>query len=152
MTLLGGTSGSRLFEEIRERLGLAYSVRAHDYPLADDAMVQIEAGLESSRCREAYERIREIVDRLAAEEISEEEIDRARSAAAGRKVLAFQRTATVAQHAALEHVVFGAEMDPDKEIEGLDSVDANAVIQVARSMAVEPAVACVGPHSIEDFA
>src|ERR687884_903794 len=47
-TLLGGSMGSRLFDEIREQRGLCYSVYAVDHALADAAILQLGAGLDSS--------------------------------------------------------------------------------------------------------
>ena len=63
-TLLGGSMGSRLFDEIREQRGLAYSVYSVDHSFADVPILQLSAGLESGKCVEAYTRMREIVDEL----------------------------------------------------------------------------------------
>src|SRR5689334_3134127 len=60
-TLLGGSMGSRLFDEIREQRGLCYSVYAIDHVFSDLAVLQLGSGLESSKCAEAYTRMREIV-------------------------------------------------------------------------------------------
>ncbi len=61
---LGGSMGSRLFEEIREKRGLCYSVYAIYHAFADVPILQLGSGLESSKCIEAYTRMREIVDEL----------------------------------------------------------------------------------------
>ena len=66
-TLLGGSMGSRLFEEIREKRGLCYSVYAINHAFADVPILQLGSGLESSKCIEAYGRMREIVDELRSE-------------------------------------------------------------------------------------
>ena len=63
-TLLGGSMGSRLFDEIREQRGLAYSVYSVEHAFADVPILQLSAGLESGKCVEAYTRMREIVDEL----------------------------------------------------------------------------------------
>ncbi len=63
-TLLGGSMGSRLFDEIREKRGLCYSVYAIDHAFADVPILQLGSGLESAKCVEAYTRMREIVDEL----------------------------------------------------------------------------------------
>src|SRR5687768_9290801 len=55
-TLLGGSMGSRLFDEIREQRGLAYSVYAVDHSFADVPILQLSAGLDSKKCLEAYAR------------------------------------------------------------------------------------------------
>src|SRR5919112_634378 len=106
-TLLGGSMGSRLFDEIRERRGLAYSVYSIDHSFADVPILQLSAGLESAKCIEAYRCMRGIVDDLRANGPTEEEVERARAYAAGRRVLAFENTNAVARHAATQTVVFG---------------------------------------------
>ena len=55
-TLLGGSMGSRLFDEIREQRGLAYSVHSAAHAYADTPVLQLSAGLESSKLVEALRR------------------------------------------------------------------------------------------------
>src|SRR4029077_19260774 len=110
-TLLGGSMGSRLFDEIREQRGLAYSVYSISHACADVGVLQLAAGLESGKAVEAFSRMREIVDELRREGPTEEEVQRARAYAAGRAVLAFENTNAVARHVAQQHVVFGRDLD-----------------------------------------
>src|SRR5215211_7089703 len=142
-TLLGGSMGSRLFDEIREQRGLAYSVY---HAFADVPILQLSAGLESGKCVEAYTRMREIVDELRGDGPREDEVERARAYAAGRRVLAFENTNAVARHAANQTVVFGQDIDPDVAIAALDETTLERVAEVARGVSEEVSVACVGPH------
>ena len=137
--------GSRLFDEIREQRGLAYSVYSVDHAFADVPILQLSAGLESGKCVEAYARMREIVDELRTDGPTEEEVERARAYAAGRRVLAFENTNAVARHAAAQAVVYGDEVDPDAAIAVLDAVTLDEVVEVARGISEEASVACVGP-------
>jgi predicted Zn-dependent peptidase len=150
-TLLGGSMGSRLFDEIREQRGLAYSVYSIDHVFADVPILQLSAGLESGKCVEAYTRMREIVDELRTEGPTEEEVERARAYAAGRRVLGFENTNAVARYAATQKVVFGQDIDPDKAIEALDAVTYDQVMDVARGVSESLSVACVGPHEQSEF-
>lgn len=150
-TLLGGSMGSRLFDEIREQRGLAYSVYAIDHSFADVPILQLSAGLESGKCVEAFTRMREIVDELRTDGPSEEEVERARAYAAGRRVLAFENTNAVARHAAQQTVVFGQDIDPDKAIEALDAVTYEQVVEVGKGISEQLSVACVGPHDQSEF-
>ena len=145
-TLLGGSMGSRLFDEIREKRGLCYSVYAHDHAFADVPILQLGSGLESGKCVEAYARMREIVDELRDEGPTEEEVDRARAYAAGRLVLAFENTNAVARYAAHQTIVYGEEIDPDAAIAALDAVTFDEVREVAAGIGDDLAVACVGPQ------
>jgi len=151
-TLLGGSMGSRLFDEIREQRGLCYAVWATPHAFADVPILQLGAGLDSSKCIEAYTRMREIVSELRDDGPTEEEVERARAYAAGRRVLAFENTNAVAQHAAYQAVVYREEIDPDRSIADLDAVAFDDVARVARGVADELAIACVGPHDVADFA
>jgi predicted Zn-dependent peptidase len=150
-TLLGGSMGSRLFEEIREKRGLCYSVYAVDHAFADIPILQLGSGLESGKCVEAYTRMREIVDELREQGPTEAEVTRSRAYAAGRRVLAFESTNAVARHAASQKIVFGENIDPDAAIAALDAVTFEEVREVAAVVADNLAVACVGPHSAEEF-
>src|SRR5918997_232166 len=151
-TLLGGSMGSRLFDEIREQRGLAYSVYSVDHAFADVPILQLSAGLESGKCAEAYARMRGIVDDLRANGPRAEEFERARAYAAGRRVLAFENTNAVARYAANQTVVFGEDIDPDGAIAALDETTFDQVVEVGRGISQALSVACVGPHTADEFA
>jgi predicted Zn-dependent peptidase len=150
-TLLGGSMGSRLFEEIREKRGLCYSVYALNHAFADVPILQLGSGLESAKAVEAYSRMREIVDELRSDGPTEEEVARARAYAAGRLVLAFENTNAVARYSANQRIVFGEDIDPDAAIAALDAVTYDEVREVAAGVAGNLAVAVVGPHTADEF-
>jgi predicted Zn-dependent peptidase len=150
-TLLGGSMGSRLFDEIREQRGLAYSVYSADHAYADVPILQLSAGLESGKAVEAFTRMREIVDELRTDGPRPEEFERARAYAAGRRVLAFENTNAVARYAASQSIVFGQDIDPDEAIAALDRTTLDQVMEVARGISEDASVACVGPHETGDF-
>jgi predicted Zn-dependent peptidase len=150
-TLLGGSMGSRLFDEIREQRGLAYSVSAFPHVYADVPVLQLSAGLESGKCAEAYRRMREIVTELREQGPKEDEVKRAQAYAAGARTLAFENTGAVARFAAQQTIVFGEDADPDATIELLDQVTYDEVREIAAGVPDELAVACVGPHTVEEL-
>jgi predicted Zn-dependent peptidase len=138
-TLLGGSMGSRLFDEIREQRGLAYSVSAFPHAYADVPIVQLSAGLDSAKCVEAYRRMREIVTELREQGPTEAEVARARAYAAGARTIAFENTGAVARYAASQTITL------------LDQVTYDDVRAVAAEVADELSVACVGPHTVEEL-
>ncbi len=150
-TLLGGSMGSRLFDEIREQRGLAYSVHAAAHAHADVPILQLSAGLESGKCTEAYARMREIVTELRTEGPNEEEVERARAYAAGARAIAFENSGAVARYAAQQRIVRGEPVDPDIAIDLLDAVEYDEVAALGRGVADELSVAVVGPHEVEEF-
>jgi predicted Zn-dependent peptidase len=114
-------------------------------------ILQLGSGLDSAKCIEAYQRMREIVDELREQGPTEEEVQRARAYAAGRRVLAFENTGAVARHAANQRIVFHEEIDPDAAIAALDAVTTEEVREVAAGVADNLAIACVGPHTAGEF-
>jgi predicted Zn-dependent peptidase len=150
-TLLGGSMGSRLFDEIREQRGLAYSVHSVPHAYADVPVLQLSAGLQSSKCVEAYRRMRDIVTELREQGPTESEIERARAYAAGARAIAFENTGAVARYAAQQTIVYRDDVDPDRTIELLDQVTPADVVEVAKKVADELSIAVVGPHTVEEL-
>jgi predicted Zn-dependent peptidase len=150
-TLLGGSMGSRLFDEIREQRGLAYSVHSAPHAYADVPVLQLSAGLESSKCIEAYGRMREIVTDLRERGPTESEVERARAYAAGARAIAFENTGAVARHAAQQTIVYNEDVDPDHAIALLDGVTFDDVREIAVRVADRLSVAVVGPHAVQEL-
>ena len=144
--------GSRLFDEIREQRGLAYSVHSVAHAYADVPVLQLSAGLESGKCVEAYKRMREIVTELRADGPTEAEVERARAYAAGARAIAFENTGAVARHAAQQTILYGEDVDPDRTIALLDQVAFDEVAQIAEGISEGLSLACVGPHTVEELA
>jgi predicted Zn-dependent peptidase len=150
-TLLGGSMGSRLFDEIREQRGLAYSVSAAPHAYADVPILQLSAGLESGKCLEAYRRMRDIVSELRDDGPTEAEVKRARAFAAGARAIAFENSGAVARFAAQQTIVYGEDPDTDAAIDLLDQVTYDEVREIAAGVDDRLSVACVGPHTIEEL-
>jgi predicted Zn-dependent peptidase len=151
-TLLGGSMGSRLFDEIREQRGLAYSVSAFPHAYADVPILQLSAGLESGKCIEAYQRMRGIVAELRDDGPTVSEVERARAFAAGARTIAFENTGAVARYAAQQTLVYRSDdVDPDSSIALLDQVTYDEVREIAAGVPEELSVACVGPHTTEEL-
>jgi predicted Zn-dependent peptidase len=150
-TLLGGSMASRLFDEIREQRGLAYSVNSAAHAYADVPILQLSAGLDSSKSVEAYRRMREIVTELREQGPTAAEVDRARAFAAGARTIAFENTGAVARYAAQQRIVYREDVDPERAISLLDEVTFDEVVDVAATIEDQLSVACVGPNTVEDF-
>jgi predicted Zn-dependent peptidase len=150
-TLLGGSMGSRLFDEIREQRGLCYAIRSYGWSHADTSTLEVSAGLDSTKLDEAYARIKEIVAELAEDGPHDGEVERARAYAAGSTVLSLESTGAVARRAAGQKVTFGEIKSPDETIDALDAVTEDDVREIASKVQGQPVVACVGPHDVADF-
>ena len=149
--LLGGTPGSRLFDDLRERRGLCYSVFAGDHCGSDYAVLRIAADTATANVRELVDAAREHVDRLRSTPPGEEEVALARTATASRRVLALERSRAVADYAARQALVWREPVDPDDAVRSLDAATVDDVARIARSIPLEPSIACVGEVSDDDL-
>jgi predicted Zn-dependent peptidase len=93
-TILGGSSSSRLFQEVREKRGLAYSVYSYASHYVDTGQVGIYVGTRPDNVREAMDVIAAELHRIVAEPVSAEELERAKENVKGRLVLSFESTLT----------------------------------------------------------
>jgi predicted Zn-dependent peptidase len=114
-------------------------------------VLQLSAGLDSTKCVEAFGRMREIVTELREQGPTPEEVERARAYAAGARAIAFENSGAVARYGAQQVVLYGEDADPDAAIARLDDVTFDQVREVAAGISDQLAVACVGPHGQEDF-
>ncbi|HEX2232865.1 MAG TPA: pitrilysin family protein [Thermoleophilaceae bacterium] len=93
-TVLGGSSSSRLFQEVREKRGLAYAVYSYASHYADSGQVAVYLGTRPDNVAEAMDVIGTELRRLQEEGIGEEEFERARENVKGRTVLSMESTLT----------------------------------------------------------
>ncbi len=87
LSILGGGMSSRLFVEVREKRGLAYSVSAGQSSFRDTGVVSIDAGLDPTRLGEAYQVILSELNKLKTELVSEQELKNAKNGIMGRLAL-----------------------------------------------------------------
>ena len=93
-TVLGGSTSSRLFQEVREKRGLAYAVYSYASHYQDSGQVGLYVGTRPDRVREAIEVIGTELRRLQEDGVSEAELELARENAKGRTVLSMESTLT----------------------------------------------------------
>jgi predicted Zn-dependent peptidase len=93
-TILGGSTSSRLFQEVREKRGLAYSVYSYASHYADTGQVALYVGTRPDNVGEAVDVIGSELRRLHDDGVTEEELERARDNVKGRTVLSMESTLT----------------------------------------------------------
>jgi predicted Zn-dependent peptidase len=91
-TILGGSSSSRLFQEVREKRGLAYSVYSYASQYVDSGQVALYVGTRPDRVGEAMQVIGEELRKLQDSSITGDEFERAKENVKGRTVLAMEST------------------------------------------------------------
>jgi predicted Zn-dependent peptidase len=92
--IIGGTSSSRLFQEIREKRGLAYAVYSFSSQYADTGQVGVYLGTGPDQLAEAMRVLAAELDRMREDPASDEELARAKENAKGRLVLSLESTST----------------------------------------------------------
>ena len=151
VTLLGRGMSSRLFKEVRERRGLAYSVAARVGRLRDIGAVAITAGVTREHQEEALEVIVAELHRLVAEAVGEEELRRTIDYAVGGFRLSLETPMAVGQRLGDQLLQDGEIERVEDSVAALRAVSAPDVQRVAAGLfAAPPALAVVGPSASAD--
>lgn len=146
-TILGGGASSRLFEQLRERRGLAYDVGASAAHFRDTGSVILSFGTDPQKGAEALECCVAEIDRLERRRVSERELYKARQMFSGRLWLALEDTNAVAGWFGSQEILQDRVVSPEEAISAVNAVDADDVRRVARAY-LRPEfmrVAAVGP-------
>jgi predicted Zn-dependent peptidase len=93
-TILGGSSSSRLFQEVREKRGLAYAVYSYTSQYVDSGQIGLYVGTRPDRASEALDVIATELRRIVAEPVPSDELERAKENVKGRTALSFESTLT----------------------------------------------------------
>jgi predicted Zn-dependent peptidase len=131
-TILGGSTSSRLFQEVREKRGLAYSVYSYASHYADTGQVALYVGTWPDNVGEALEVIGSELRRLHDEGVTEEELDRARDNVKGRTVLSMESTLTRMNRLGSSVLMGVPLLTVDEVLAAFDAVtldDVNAIAQ-----------------------
>lgn len=145
-TIFGGSTSSRLFREVREKRGLAYSVGSYSEQFVDRGIVAMYVGTREDNVAEACEIIGRELESLRADGVSEDELVRAKEGVKGRMVLSLESTpARMSRNA--RAALFGMPLlSIDELIERTDAVTADDVIELANELYAPERIsaACIG--------
>jgi predicted Zn-dependent peptidase len=144
---LGGGMSSRLFQEIREKRGLAYSVYSYAQQFAGSGLLGFYAGCHPTKAVEVVEIIREVLNDVAENGMSHEEIERAKGAVKGSLVLSQEDSGSRMSHLGKSEIVYGEVMSFDEILKRISAVTPEALRKVAGEILVQrPTLALVGPY------
>lgn len=145
--LLGGGMSSRLFQEVREELGLCYSIYSSAWGLSDAGFFTIHAATGHDLVMDLSKVLAREIDKLASEAVSPRELDRARSQLTAGLMLSLESPPARAGQLARQLLVHGRLIGLDELAERIGRVTAEDVRAFAeRLVSVSPpAVAVVGP-------
>jgi predicted Zn-dependent peptidase len=143
-TLLGGGMSSRLFQEIREKRGLVYTIQSFASAYADGGLFGVYAGTGGS---EAGELVPVLCDQIVsvADTLREAEIASAKAQLKASLLMGLESTSNRCEQHAAHQLIFGRPVAPAELVEKVEAVDAAAVARVARTLtAARPTVAALG--------
>ena len=147
---LGGGMSSRLFQEIREKRGLAYSVYAYAQQFAGSGQIGFYAGCNPTKAIEVVEIIREVLADVAENGMSHEEIERAKGAVRGSLVLSQEDSASRMSRIGKNEIVYGQVMGFDDILKAISRVNSTDVREIASEyLTKSPTLALVGPFKNE---
>ena len=143
---LGGGMSSRLFQEIREKRGLAYSVYSYIQQFAGSGSLSFYAGCQPQKAEEVISIIRDITIEVANNGITNEEIIRAKGAVRGALVLSQEDSGSRMNRIGKSELVYGEIMSFDEILKRVSSVTHDEIREIASELlTVSPTLAVVGP-------
>jgi len=145
--ILGGNMSSRLFQVVREQLGLAYSIYSHLSFFSDTGLLGISAGVSPKNLEALLDAIRREVKKMMAQPVSEAELQAAREYLRGSILLSADDCDHLMMRLAKNEIHFGHYIPLEEIIQGLMQVTAGEVLEVARELLAPEhwALALVGP-------
>ena len=144
-TALGGGMSSRLFQEIREKRGLVYSIYAFTHAYSDGGLFGVYAGTGAEEAAELMPTLCGEIRRLS-QGLTAIEIERARAQLKAGLLMSLEGTTARCEQQANHMLVFGRPLDLGELVAQIDAVDAAAVGRVARRLAsAPPTLAAIGP-------
>jgi predicted Zn-dependent peptidase len=130
-TVLGGSMSSRLFQNIREKRGLAYSISSGVTAYSDAGILTVYAGTGVDTIDEVVHLTLEEFRRLMGEALPDEELRRAKDHLKGSLMLSLENTGSRMSHLARQEIHFGRQFTLDEIMAGIETVTADDVQRIA---------------------
>ena len=147
---LGGGMSSRLFQEIREKRGLAYSVYSYAQQFAGSGQIGFYAGCNPSKAIEVVNIIQEVLADVADNGMSHEEIERAKGAVRGSLVLSQEDSGSRMSRIGKSEIVYGEIMGFDEILKAVARVTPEDIRLIANEFLTKtPTLGVVGPYKSE---
>lgn len=151
-TILGGSMSSRLFQEVREKRGLAYSIYTLHSSYQDAGQWCIYAGTRPANLKEVIELIRAELERISQELVAADELQRTIDLICGQLVLGMETTNSHMLRLGRREVL-GVDQDSVEEIlEAYRSVTVEDVAAIAKQyLSTEATIAVVSPYDVDEI-
>lgn len=133
-TVLGGSMSSRLFQNVREKRGLVYSISSGFTSYSDAGSFTVYAGTSLDSVDEVVRLTVEEVRKMKGDRISDEELRRAKDHLKGSLMLSLENTGSRMSHLARQEIYFGRQFGLDETLAGIEAVGADDVQRVANDI------------------
>lgn len=145
--ILGGNASSRLFQELREKRGVCYSVSSHPLTLEDSGVLNISLGLDRRNVARSLRLIFDQFDHLRSKPVGAAELRRAKEYAVGSSRMSLERASSQNMRIGSSLLVYGKIIDPGVAHERIRAVTAEEVRRIAEEVLDRSrlALALVGP-------
>ncbi|MHA7961827.1 M16 family metallopeptidase [Streptomyces sp. L500] len=145
-TALGGGMSSRLFQEVREKRGLAYSVYSYTSGFADCGLFGVYAGCRPSQVHDVLRICRDELHKVATEGLTDEEIGRAIGQLSGSTVLGLEDTGALMNRIGKSELCWGDQMSVSDMLARIAAVTPDEIREVARDvLGQRPSLSVIGP-------
>jgi predicted Zn-dependent peptidase len=149
-TILGGSTSSRLFQEVREKRGLAYSVYSYASQYQDSGQVALYVGTRPDRVGEAMDVIGHELRKLQDDSITEEELVRAKDNVKGRTVLSMESTLARMNRLGSSVLMGVPLLTLDEIVAAIEAVTLEDVTSLARELFDPTRMSAAGVGGDED--
>ena len=152
-TILGGNMSSRLFQEIRENRGLAYSICSFLSLYIDAGLLGIYAATDQNKVNSVLETIQTEIIKIRKGELSESDLSAAKEYLTGGIYLASESADSRMMRIAKDEIIFGRYVSYEELVSKLETVTVDDVIEVARDIFREDQISLVtlGPFKEEEL-
>ncbi len=133
-TILGSGMSSRLFQSVREERGLCYSIQTATEFYDDTSVFKIQAGLNKDKIAEAIATIKEELDKIMAEPVAEEELEKAKNFLRGKTILSLEDSSKRAAFYAKRLLLQADSRSFDELIKELNKVDESDILSTAKEL------------------
>ncbi|MDR3581120.1 MAG: pitrilysin family protein [Oryzomonas sp.] len=133
-TILGGGMSSRLFEEVREKMGLAYSVYSYVISHADSGSLVVYAGTEHVHCREVIDIALREMGRMKREAVPADELNSAREQLKGKILMSLESTDSLMTRLAKNEIYLQRYQPVEEVLAGFDAVGADDILALAKEL------------------
>jgi predicted Zn-dependent peptidase len=133
-TILGGGMSSRLFQEVREKRGLAYSVYSYVISHADSGSLVVYAGTEQQHCRELLDIALGEMRRMKREPVPQDELDSAREQLKGKLLMSLESSDSLMTRLAKNEIYLRRNQPVEEILAGFDAVTVEDVLKLSNDL------------------